>query len=131
MQAACQSSSFWWPSQVNGENGFYFLNHTLKSTHLGPRLPQKVYIDVTDLEDDEYYAQVGAALSVAELMTVSSPQFRMDETLFFTLVNGQLHGNDECWSRTWLYMATLIPPGGASKNPNPPAVRNPSRIPVK
>ena len=102
---------------MNGENGFYFLNHTLKSTHIGPRAPQKVYMDVGD-EDDEYYAQYGAAVAVANLMTINSPQFRMDETLFFALANDQTHSNDNCWTRTWLYLATLSPPGGAAKNPN-------------
>ena len=118
-KAACQSSSFWWPSQGNAENGFYFLNHTVKSTHLGPRQPQKVYIDVTDLEDDEYYAQVGAALSVFDTMALNSPQLRKDETLLFTLVNGQVHSNTNCFSRTWVYMSSFYPPEGASRNPNP------------
>ena len=55
--AACTSSAFWWPTMVNADNGFDFLNITLKNTTFS-RLPQKVYIDVTDLEDGDYYGQV-------------------------------------------------------------------------
>lgn len=42
VQGACQSSSFWWPQQADANNGFEFLNKTLK-TMQGPRLPQKYY----------------------------------------------------------------------------------------
>jgi hypothetical protein len=62
------------------------LNYTIKETNLGPRAPQRIYIDVGELEEDPYYAQVSAALSVvADTMMTNSPQFRMDETLYGSL----------------------------------------------
>ena len=114
--AACQSSSFWWPTLPNGDNGFHFLNTTLK-TNPGPRSPQRVYIDVTDLEDDAYYAQAGAALQVAIEMVLVSPQFRWDDTLWLELINGQVHGGYECLSRMWMYRVILNPTQGAPRNP--------------
>ena len=46
-------------------------------------------MDVTDEEDDPYYAQMGAALLAADTMAANSPQFRLYETLWLTLVNSQ------------------------------------------
>ena len=118
-QGWCKSASFWWPPEADCDNGFYFLNHTIKTTNLGPRAPQKIYVDVTDLEDDPYYAQFGAALQVVDTMVANSPQFRLDETLWFTLVNGQTHSSWNCLTRTWNSLALVNPPSGAPRNPNP------------
>uniref|UniRef100_A0A0P6DBY8 Uncharacterized protein n=1 Tax=Daphnia magna TaxID=35525 RepID=A0A0P6DBY8_9CRUS len=117
----CKSSSFWWPTEVNVDNGFYFLNHTIKKTNLGPRAPQRIYIDVGELEEDPYYAQVSAALAVVDTMIANSPQFSMDESLWFTLASGQVHSSTNCMSRTWNSLSLLSPPAGAARNPNPPA----------
>ena len=96
------------------------MNHTLKETNLGPRAPQLVYMDVSDEEDDPYYAQMGAALLAADTMVANSPQFRLDETLWFTLVNNQKHSSWNCLTRSWDSLSLLSPPSGQSKNPNPP-----------
>lgn len=92
----------------------------MKSTNLGPRAPQRIYLDATDLEDDPYYAQIGAALAVVDTMIANSPQFRMDETIWFTLVNGQKHSSWNCLTRTWDSLSLLSPATGAPRNPNPP-----------
>lgn len=81
-------------------------------------------MDVTDLEDDPYYAQLGAALLVADTMVANSPQFTMDENLWFTLVNDQLHSSYNCLTRTWNSLTQLSPPAGAPKNPNPPVLKS-------
>lgn len=81
-------------------------------------MPQKVFIDVTNEEDDPYYATMGAALSVSQKLQVNSLQFRSDETLWFSLVLGQKHSNWNCLTRTWQYMSLFTPPGGAPRNPN-------------
>lgn len=113
---ACQSSSFWWPTTVDADNGFDFLNVTLRN-HTGPRAPQRVYIDVTDLEDDPYYRQVDAALLVADTMVAQSPQFVWDATVTLSVVIGQKHGGFECLSRLWLYDNKLFPAQGGPRNP--------------
>ena len=113
---ACQSSSFWWPTTENADYGFDFLNITLKN-HTGPRDPQRVYIDVADLEDEPYCAQVGAALKVADVMAASSPQFVLDKTMTVAVINGQVHGGFECLSRLWIYGNKLFPAEGGPRNP--------------
>jgi hypothetical protein len=77
-------------------------------------------MDVGELEEDPYYAQVSAALSVADTMMANSPQFRMDETLWFTLASGQAHSSSNCMSRTWNSLSLLSPPAGAARRPNFP-----------
>ena len=56
------------------------------------------------------------------MLTASSPEFRLDETVWFTLVNGQVHGGWECLTRSWIYMNLFLRPGGAPKNPDPPVL---------
>lgn len=113
---SCQSSSFWWPTTITADNGFDFLNVTLKN-HTGPREPQRVYIDVTDLEDDSYYRQVDAALLAADTMVVQSPQFVWDATVTLSVIIGQEHGGFECLSRLWIYDNKLFPAQGGPRNP--------------
>lgn len=110
---------------ANADNGFYFLNHTLnEERYKGARLPQMIDIDVGDLEDDPYYAQLGAALQVAEKMIANSPQMELDKSLFFTLANGQVHGSWNCLTRTWNSLVHLNPAQGSSRNPNPPSYKS-------
>ena len=88
----------------------------------GPRLTQKFYIDVSMDEVDPFFAQREAAIAVAEQLMAISPQFKEDETLFFSLIYGQPHGNGSCNSRFWEYIGRFSPAGGAPKNPNPPRI---------
>ena len=99
------------------------MNYTIKETNLGPRAPQRIYIDVGELEEDPYYAQVSAALSVVDTMMTNSPQFRLDETLWFTLASEQTHGSANCMTRTWNSLSLLSPPAGAARNPSLPNIQ--------
>lgn len=117
---ACQSGSFYWPmiDHVSVDNGFEFLNVTLK-TKTGLRLPQKIYIDVADGEDDPYYAQVYAAVQAFDTMpTISPDSFKQDENLRFVLVQNQFHCDDSIYSRAWLYFSDFNKPLGGPKNPS-------------
>ena len=104
------------------------MNYTIKETNLGPRAPQRIYIDVGELEEDPYYAQVSAALSVVDTMMTNSPQFRLDETLWFTLASEQTHGSANCMTRTWNSLSLLSPPAGAARNPSLPNIQKLSYI---
>ena len=88
----------------------------------GPRPPQKYYIDVSMDEVDPFFAQREAAIAVFDELMNISPQFKEDETLFFSLVYGQPHGNGNCNSRIWEYAGRFSPVSGAPKNPNPPQI---------
>jgi hypothetical protein len=51
--AACQSASFHWPLIVGGDTihgEFFFFNTTLRS-HLEDRQPQRILIDIGQLEE--------------------------------------------------------------------------------
>ena len=101
------------------------MNYTIKETNLGPRAPQRIYIDVGELEEDP---QVSAALSVVDTMMTNSPQFRLDETLWFTLASEQTHGSANCMTRTWNSLSLLSPPAGAARNPSLPNIQKLSYI---
>ena len=116
---ACQSSSFFWPmiDHQSLNNGFDFLNNTLK-TKTGLRLPQSIYIDVTDGEDNPYYAQFGAALSVFNtIAAVTADSFTKDENLRFVLAQNQNHCDATAFARAWLSVSPFLRPGGGPKNP--------------
>lgn len=114
--AACQSSSFWWPTNATVDNEFEFLNVTLK-TKTGPREPQRVYIDAGDEEQEPYYAQLSAALTAADAMLAASPQFVRDKTLTVSAIVGQAHGSELCMSRLWMYHGKFFPAQGGPRNP--------------
>lgn len=57
---------------------------------------------------------------VVDTMVANSPQFVMDENIWFTLVNGQVHSSYNCLTRTWNSLTQLSQPSGSPKNPNPP-----------
>merc|ERR1719322_336188 len=71
-RAACESSSFWWPTNADdAENEFEFLD-TLDDTALNSnRLPQKIVIDVggaEENEEDEDYLMVSTSQRAARKM---------------------------------------------------------------
>jgi predicted alpha/beta superfamily hydrolase len=118
---SCQSASFFWPmvDHITLDNGFEFLNKTLKTLN-GPRLPQKIYIDVSESEDNPYYAQLGAAVNVFDAIAAASPQFRKDDNLLFVLADG---GHcDGAMGRSWMWASSFNKPAGGSRNPNPPVM---------
>ena len=59
--ASCQSSSFWYPMFQQGDifvGEYYFLNETLRTTHLTDRPPgQVILIDAGD-QEEHLYGQV-------------------------------------------------------------------------
>ena len=116
---ACLSSSFFWPmiDHQSLNNGFDFLNKTLK-TKAGLRLPQSIYIDVTDGEDNPYTAQFGAALSVFNTIAAVSPDsFTKNENLRFVLAQNQNHCDASTYARAWLFISPFLKPGGGPQNP--------------
>jgi len=115
---SCLSSSFFWPMEnhLTLNNGLEFLNKALK-TQTGLRLPQNIYIDVSDGEDDPYNDQVGTALKAYETMaTVSPDPFTADENLRFVLAQGQNHCDESVFGREWLWLSPFIRPAGQPKN---------------
>ena len=57
MFGGVRARSFWWPTEINVDLGFHFLNYTIKETNLGPRAPQRIYIDVGESEEDPDFSR--------------------------------------------------------------------------
>ena len=57
MLGGVRARSFWWPTEINVDLGFHFLNYTIKETNLGPRAPQRIYLDVGESEEDPDFSR--------------------------------------------------------------------------
>ena len=91
-RAACESSSFWWPTNAEDiENEFQFME-TLDDPNLSSnRLAQKILIDVGGAEEegeDDDFKMISAATMVAHKM-MEMPLFERDSNIWLQVYPGK------------------------------------------
>ena len=99
-RAACESSSFWWPTNADlVANMFHFVNHTLPQFS-NDRLPQRILVTVGDGESGGDFAMVSMAQLVVEEMT-KLPSFKKDVNIWLQIYPHKEH-NEQAWvDRMW------------------------------
>jgi len=103
-KAACQSSSFWWPTNVDDmENEFQFIDTLDDPKWSSNRLPQKIIIDVGGAEeegDDDDFKMVTAGKMVADKL-MEMPYFEKDKNIWFQVYPGKNHSLLSWFQRIW------------------------------
>ena len=106
--AACQSPSFWWPSNENYTQSYFeFLNVTLKDpTHWHNRPNQKIYIDTGGQEIRWPFYLTDSAVEVARAIA-EHELFTMDQNVWIHVSPDKGHGPVEFNARVWKALTTL------------------------
>lgn len=117
--AACQSPSFWWPSNNISMDAvdFDFLNKTLKDPAFqGSRTHQRLYLDAGGMENLDPYRLTQAVVETGEMLN-SFNSFKLNENLWVAVDPGKNHSMIEWARRVRQALAALLPAAGDPRMP--------------